>query len=275
MHTVFVENTDRDYLQSGNHPSAYQGHDGRRFGSIIGYVRHACAATRVQLALLGKTGHRNIIDFGCGQGYFLDALRSAGHHCVGIEINELTARSAIRKGHNVISSVQQLTERFDAVASVHVLEHIPDPESLLQTIGKQLAGDRRFYFEVPNFGSWQARVFGFKWLHCEAGLHIHHYTKKSFTAALTRQGYVVERLGTYSFEHGLLGWVQSFLNMIFPYNRFFRYVILNRPFKEKVQCLPEIALLPVLIPVGCLCLIVEAAAKNGAVLRAEGHYTEP
>jgi SAM-dependent methyltransferase len=272
MHTVFIENFDRNYLQSGNHPSAYQGQDGRRFGSLIGQVRHYCAAARVRLALLGRSGPRRIIDFGCGQGYFLDALKSAGHHCVGIEINELTARSAIGKGHQVAASVEQLDGWFDAVASVHVLEHIPEPERLLKSLGEKLSGDRRFYFEVPNFDSWQARLFGFKWLHCEAGLHVHHYTAKSFVAALANQGYQVERLGTYSFEHGLLGWVQSMLNVVFPYNRFFRNVILNRPLVDKLKCLPELLLMPALIPFGLFCLLLEALANKGAVLRVEGHY---
>lgn len=275
-HTTFRVGNDRQALQSGAHETAFQGQDGRRFGSVVGTVRALCARFRARRARLsapaGTATH--VVDFGCGQGYFLDALRDTGHRCSGIEISEITARTAMAKGHAVAHSLDALAgDRANAVASVHVLEHLPDPDAILAALRQQLPADARVYFEVPNFGSLQAVWFRERWLHCEAGLHVHHFTPASFAGLLARHGVAVEDVGTYSFEHGLLGWVQSLLNLAFPYNRFFRRVVLNRPLADKLTCWPELLLMPLLVPLGLVLLAGEAALGRGAVLRVRGRFS--
>lgn len=273
--SIYCDTPDRRDLQE-EHPSAYQGRDGRRFGSLISGVRAWCARYRVRHALLSAGGPIQVIDFGCGQGYFLDALRASGHYCLGIEISETTGRRAMGKGHPVLSSLDALSDHtFAAAVSVHVIEHLPEPDVILAGLRRVVHTDAFFYFEVPNAASWQSRLFGRRWLHCEAGLHIHHFTPLSFDGLLAAQGYRIERISTYSFEHGLLGWVQSFFNLAFPYNRFFRNVILNRPLADKLQCWPELLLLPVAVSVCLPLLVIEAIAGRGAVLRVEGRMSGP
>lgn len=268
-----VHGGDRVQVQE-QHPGADQGVDGRRFGSLIGRVRAACAQFRVRRALFARQGRVRILDFGCGQGYFLDALRACGHRCVGVEISDRTGRVAATKGHRVLTALDVLDDAsFAAVASVHVIEHLPDPAAILAGLRRVLTPDARFYFEVPNYASWQARLFRTRWLHCEPGLHVHHFTRPALTGLLERQGYQVERVQTYSFEHGLLGWVQSLYNLVFPYNRFFRHVILNRPWREKLRCWPELLLFPWLLWPALLLFVCEAAAGQEAVLRVEGRVS--
>lgn len=268
-----AQSADRVQVQE-QHPGAYQGVDGRRFGSFIGRVRAGCAKYRVRRALFGRPGSVRMLDFGCGQGYFLDALQACGHACVGVEISEVTGRVAVAKGHRVLTTLDGLEDAsFAAVASVHVLEHLPDPANILAQLRRVLVSGARFYFEVPNYASWQARLFRARWLHCEPGLHVHHFTRPSLTGLLEQQGYRIERLQTYSFEHGLLGWVQSLYNLAFPYNRFFRCVVLNRPWREKIRCWPELLLFPLALAAGLVLLLSEAAAGQGAVLRVEGRLT--
>jgi SAM-dependent methyltransferase len=272
--TILQQNGDRDFLQSGGHPSAYQGRNGHRFGSLIGTVRALCA--RYRAARAGLPPGSEVLDFGCGQGYFLDALRSAGHRCVGLEINEITARQALARGHTVASSLAALPDRgWGGVVSIHVLEHTPEPLAILRELRGKLTPGARYYFEVPNFASVQARLFRQRWLHCEAGLHIHHFTAASFLALLRQAGYEPQAVATYSFEHGLLGWLQSFYNLCFPYNRFFRNVILNRALRDKLRCWAELLLFPLVAPLAGLCLIGEALAQRGAVLRVTGSVPAP
>lgn len=273
----YCDAPDRRDLQQ-EHPSAFQGQgrEGRRFGSLISAVRAWCARYRVRHALLSADGPTQVIDFGCGQGYFLDALRASGHHCLGIEISETTGRQAMAKGHAVLRSLDALPDHsYAAAVSVHVIEHLPEPDEILAALRRVLRPHACFYFEVPNAHSWQARLFGRLWLHCEAGLHVHHFTRPALAGLLAAHGYKAERIGTYSFEHGLLGWVQSFFNLIFPYNRFFRNVILNRSLADKLRCWPELLLLPVAVALCLPLLVAEAIAGRGAVLRVEGHVSVP
>ncbi len=261
---------DRVRIQE-QHPGAFQGVNGQRFGAVIARIRAACALFRVRHALFGNIGPLRILDFGCGQGYFLDALRRCGHACVGVEISAATGRVAAGKGHSVLTTLDALDDAsFAALVSVHVIEHLPDPARVLATLQRVLMPGARFYLEVPNYASWQAHLFGTRWLHCEPGLHVHHFTRPSLAALLQQQGYHVARVQTYSFEHGLLGWVQSFYNLAFPYNRFFRSVILNRPWQEKLRCWPELLLFAVVLTMGLALFVCEALAGQGAVLRVEG-----
>jgi hypothetical protein len=64
-------------------------------------------------------------------------------------------------------------------------------------------------------------------------------------------------------------------NLVFPYNRFFRNVILNRPLADKLHCLPELLLLPAVVAICMPLLVIEALAGRGAVLRVEGHVPGP
>lgn len=275
MRSTYREDVSRCRIQE-EHPSAYQGRDGRRFGSLIGSVRAGCAAYRVRRALLGSLGRGRIVDFGCGQGYFLEALQAAGHDCVGIEISEVTAARAMGKGLRVENSLKVLAQHsFTGAASVHVIEHLPDPGQILEGLRRVVEPDGSFYFEVPNVASWQGRLFGRRWLHCLAGLHIHHFTPPALAGLLAAHGYRIEKLSTFSFEHGLLGWVQSFFNLAFPYNRFFRMVVLNRPWADKLSCWPELLIFPCVLAISGVLLVVEALAGRGAVLRVEGRFSGP
>ena len=60
------------------------------FAGVVTAHASPAARYRVRHALLSADGPTQVIDFGCGQGYFLDALRASGHHCLGIEISETT-----------------------------------------------------------------------------------------------------------------------------------------------------------------------------------------
>lgn len=273
--TVYRDTPSRRALQE-EHPSAYQGQNQQRFGSLISRVRAWCARYRARHALLSADGPIRVVDFGCGQGYFLDALRGAGHQCTGVEISAVTGAQAMARGHRVVAALDALAEgAFAAVVSVHVIEHLPEPDQILAALRRVLQPGARFYFEVPNAASWQARCFGRRWLHWEGGLHIHHFTPPALAGLLAAHGYRIERSATYSFEHGLLGWVQSFFNLAFPYNRFFRNVILNRPLRDKLRCWPELLLLPAGVALCVPLLLIEALAARGAVLRVEGRVAGP
>ena len=272
MKTLGETAGDRIQVQE-QHPGAFQGDDGKRFGSFIGGVRAICARYRVRRAQLGEPGKGQVLDFGCGQGYFLDALGACGYRSVGVEISELTSRVAASKGHQVARSVDQLPgASISALVSVHVLEHLPSPEAMLAEVRRVLVPNARVYLEVPNFRSWQARVYGARWLHCEPGLHVHHFSQAAFAEMLASQGILIESWQTYSFEHGLLGWVQSLYNLLFPYNRFFRFVVLNRPLRDKVRSWPEMLLFPLVFPVGLALFLLESMAGKGAVLRIRGRF---
>jgi 2-polyprenyl-3-methyl-5-hydroxy-6-metoxy-1,4-benzoquinol methylase len=263
---------DSRQLHEGEHPSASQGRAGERFPSIIARIRQACADFRVRDGLRGAA-RGGALDFGCGQGFYLTALRRGGFEPRGVEISLATARRALAGGHPVATSLDGLgSVRFRALVSIHVLEHIDRPEAVLEAIGARLEPGARFLIEVPNAAGWQGRLFGERWLHREASLHVHHFSPEALRALLVAAGFHVERLGCYSFEHGLLGWVQSLYNLVFPYNRFFRRIVLNSAPRERLDAWPELLLFPLALLVGGVAFLAESLGGSGAVIRAAGSF---
>jgi len=259
-------------LYGGEHPAAYQGCDGRRFGRVVGGLRARLAATLLTQTNLSRLPAGSLVlDFGCGQGYFLDALRANGYKSIGLEINEASALVARAKGHDVRLGFEELAGTVcGGAASIHVLEHIPDVSTALVQIKAVLRPGSPFCFEVPNFASWQARSFRFRWLHAEPSLHVHHFSLRAFLTLLASHGFRTVNVSTFSFQHGLLGWIQSIYNLVFPYNRFFYLIVLNNPLSARLRAWKELLLLPATTMVAALLLCAEALAGQGAVIRAEG-----
>lgn len=269
--TTFRHDIDRQAVQEGASESAFQGQTGQRFSSFADRLRAWSARFRARSPLFSRARPLRIIDFGCGQGYLLDALRTNGHAPVGIEISQATAAAAKHRGHQVVTGLDELPAlTFDRLTSVHVLEHVPEPQDFLRQLRARLAPDAAFQIEVPNITSLQATTFRERWLHFEPGLHIHHFSPRALTAMLDAAGYRVDRIETGSLEHGLSGWVQSILNLLFPYNRLFRRVALNRGKRAALSCWPEFLLLPVVAPLALLGFAIESALGRGAVIRCEG-----
>lgn len=262
-------------MHEGAHPSASQGTGGQRFPSVIARVRAACARYRVARAFAGAKRGR-ALDFGCGQGFYLAALQRSGFEAQGVELSTATAARACAAGHRVATSLDALAgQRYVALVSIHVLEHLEAPADVLGLLTARLEPGARFLVEVPCATGWQGRLFGRRWLHDEAGLHVHHFSPAALAALLAGAGLAVERTSHYSFEHGLIGWIQSLYNLAFPYNRFFRAIVLNNSMRARAAAWPELVLFPLALAVGALAFAVESLAGSGAVIRATGRYTPP
>lgn len=272
--SVRLAEDDSRILHEGEHPSASQGEDGERFPSLIGKIRQKCADFRAREAFPMANSER-ALDFGCGQGFYMTALKHSGFNPTGIEISVATAERAMGAGHRVFTALQDVdSDPFHALVSIHVMEHIDEPDQVLGQVVTHLQPGARFLIEVPNTRSWQGRLFGEKWLHRETALHVHHFSSKSLRSLLERNGLHVDHESHYSFEHGLLGWVQSIYNVVFPYNRFFRNIVLNNSWQARLQAWPEVLLFPIALTLGGVAFMAEAMTGNGAVIRVNGSLKE-
>src|SRR5215471_1398386 len=86
-----------------------------------------------------KSASRRLLDVGAHAGRFLHLARTAGWDAEGIELNPRTAAyAAARTGATVHQmNAQALADRgrrYDVVVLTDVLEHIPDPVALLETL---------------------------------------------------------------------------------------------------------------------------------------------
>lgn len=158
-------------------------------------------ADRIMPLLLSqKRKIDNCLDIGCSTGTLLKNISTAyGENTQrhGLEFNDNYRNYALSKGY--VSSkeyaynvpVEQLdlqeTERFDLITLVHVLEHMHNPLSALQTIWKRLADDGIFYVEVPNlktpYGDLKKSYF--------AIYHLYYFSDKTLKQLLRKSGFEI------------------------------------------------------------------------------------
>jgi len=89
-----------------------------------------------------------VIDFGCGGGYLLAALKAKEK--VGIEINPVARKEAIKNGVKTYTKISSVTNNWaDVIISNHALEHVEEPLVILKELRKKLKPGGRFVCVVP------------------------------------------------------------------------------------------------------------------------------
>ena len=92
-----------------------------------------------------------VIDFGCGGGYLLNALDCGGK--IGVEINETARAEADRLGLQTCVTVDELPDASaDVVISNHALEHAFAPYHILVSLKDKVKPGGVLVFVVPHQG---------------------------------------------------------------------------------------------------------------------------
>lgn len=96
-----------------------------------------------------------VLDIGCGRGEFLAQFVQRGWDAVGIEPNAATADIAEQRGLHVIREMLTVElarslGRFHCVSLVHVLEHLRQPEAMLELVSDLLIPGGVLFCETPN-----------------------------------------------------------------------------------------------------------------------------
>lgn len=95
-----------------------------------------------------------ILDIGCGPGYFLDEMKKRGYdHCVGITASQDDIDMCREKGLTVktgdISFLKEADESQDLIFCRHCLEHSPWPYITLMEYNRVLKQNGYIYIEMP------------------------------------------------------------------------------------------------------------------------------
>jgi 2-polyprenyl-3-methyl-5-hydroxy-6-metoxy-1,4-benzoquinol methylase len=112
----------------------------------------------------------SVLDYGCGLGAFLKALRVAGFDPYGVEFDGEAAGRASERSSCVAISVQDfeaqsVKPKFDVIHFGDVLEHLADPGRTLAELLCNLKPEGLLFVEGPleinpSPVYWSARLFG-------------------------------------------------------------------------------------------------------------------
>jgi glycosyltransferase involved in cell wall biosynthesis len=144
-----------------------------------------------------------VLDLGCSDGALAAELRTYGHNVTGIDVEE-----HVGVWDRVDTFVQADLEdgvpgavggNYDVIIAADVLEHVRDPETLLEDLRGRLAPGGSIVACVPNFGHWypRLRVALGRFDYDRRGIldrgHLRFFTRASFERLVERTGYSARR----------------------------------------------------------------------------------
>ena len=134
----------------------------------------------------------NVLDVGCGEGTILRSLqqRFPRLRLGGVEPTVSFARHlAEDTGIPVVERIGEIGDgaRYDLAFSIHVVEHVHDPVSLLREIRERLSPEGRLYVDVPDLGMHHS-INDLHLAHCN------HFSAHTLSTALQLAGLVSERV---------------------------------------------------------------------------------
>lgn len=125
----------------------------------------------------------DVLEFGCGGGYLLAALRC--REKVGIEINPFARAEAAKNGIQTFSSLAGLPEEaFDRIISSHCLEHVANPFESLCVMRRLLRKDGRLILLLP-IDDWRSEP----WSGPDVNAHLYTWTPRLLGNLLMASGF--------------------------------------------------------------------------------------
>ncbi len=119
-----------------------------------------------------------LLDLGCSSGSFLEVVQKFGFQAEGLEPAQKAAMSARELGFTIhigtIDSVLLPENSFDVITLFEVIEHIPDPVSLLNHCKRILKPGGLIMIGTGNTDSWTVKVMKEHWEYFDMGKHGGH-----------------------------------------------------------------------------------------------------
>ena len=133
--------------------------------------------------------NKTVLDIGCGGGILTESLAASGAHTTGIDMSAEAIRAA--KAHADQSQVkityQQISTEdfarthpnmFDVITCMEMLEHVPDPLSIIQAANTLAKPDGFIFFSTinRNLKSFFSAIIGAEYILNLLPRGTHHYS---------------------------------------------------------------------------------------------------
>jgi SAM-dependent methyltransferase len=140
---------------------------------------------------------KKVLEVGCGRGEFLSLLRPLKVDAYGLEFSGAAAEACVNiglktsKGYLTSGAPALPDGPFDAFLLLMFLEHMPDPNSVLQGISNNLKEGAVGLVEVPNFDMMLRNKLFSEFI----GDHLLYFSRSTLQTAMNINGFDVIECG--------------------------------------------------------------------------------
>lgn len=135
-----------------------------------------------------------VLDIGCFTGDFLKILQNKGADVYGIELQKEAVDIANKHLGGKVYQADAMSDtfpekEFDVITMTGLVEHITNPEKLIEKSSRLLKKDGIIFIQTPNSDSFFAHVLIKHWPPYEPIEHIHIFSRKSLEFLLKNNGF--------------------------------------------------------------------------------------
>jgi len=136
-------------------------------------------------------GEKRYLDVGCSAGRMVAMFRRCGWVAEGIDMDPQAIAFAQSHGVNVRlgspDTVALPRSHYHLITLIDVIEHVPDPQSVVRTIRELLSPGGLFYVKTPAADSLPHRFLGDRWL--DAPEHLQFFSRRTLLRLLRDVGF--------------------------------------------------------------------------------------
>lgn len=175
--------------QKINYKKYHRDHDYKKFESHFRNIFKKRFEILNKYKIKGK-----VLDIGTSTGTMLDIFAQEGWETYGVEPsnNYKIAKSKNHKIYNTTFEKAKLKNNFfDLIILNHTLEHVKDPNEVVEKAYKLLKIDGLLLIDVPNFGSYGAKLQKANWKYLLPNEHLYHFDENSLKYLLKKNKFKV------------------------------------------------------------------------------------
>lgn len=211
--TLQIASFNQELLNYAYNPTYYGGSETKfkwPFSMLFDWGKKRAAAKAARLINNTET---NLLDIGCGKGYFLEKLHRLGYTRLwGNDIEKSPSLPSTIEWISGAFPQVEVKERFDLITLAHVFEHIPEPVSVIEKLYDLLQHGGMVQLSQPNIESRQAQLYQADWFHLDPPRHLHLIPAAQLKSMFEKAGFTLISDHYDSTLYNPFGYLQSWLN---------------------------------------------------------------
>lgn len=216
-----------------------------------------------------KDGSR-VLDVGAGAGRLLRLIRNISHANLRLYANDIHFDDATRRSlqeadiHLVEGMIEhaEIPETFDAITSIHTIEHVLDPRAVFQWTFKHLTPGGVAYLETPDANALSRTIFRNNWGHTHFPRHINLFSKKHLAGLAVDAGLEIVHHGNTtsapSWNMSIRNWLK--MDALTRHKSVFEVFNYTNPFTLGAFTILDLALMTFRIPTSTQQLVARRPA---------------